>query len=289
MRLAQISDLHITEITLNPFRLFSKRFLGLLNWIFFRKGVFSRDPINALPAFLKSLSVDQILLGGDFTSTALPKELKLAQEFVSELPAPWIAVPGNHDHYTYRSFRKRHYYNALSNKRGPVEHKADFFHLADHGVEAHRLKDNWWLIAIDTCRPTNLYSSRGLFPFELEARLTELLSLIPADARILVMSHYPFFQNDVHRHSLSRGEALEALLRKEPRVKVYLQGHTHRHTIADLQPSGLPIVLDGGSCADRNKGTFNLLTLEKSHLRVDIYEWKNGWTLQQTKEIAWTR
>lgn len=289
LRIAQISDFHYTAPTWNPFRLFCKRILGIANWLLFRKKSFSEDPIDALPSLLKSIGVDKILLGGDFTSTALPKEFAKAKTFIQKLPSPWIAIPGNHDHYTYRSYRKKHYYKAIQNKRGPVEHKADFFHLAEHGLEAHRLASNWWLIALDTARATNFYSSRGLFSEKLEQRLIELLSLIPSDHSTLLFSHYPFFENDLHRHSLKRGDALEKLLRKEKRIKAFLHGHTHRNTIADLQPSGLPLILDSGCCAHAKRGSWNLLTLDDKGVKVDAYHWSGEWKIARTERIAWTR
>jgi len=286
IRLAQISDFHITHLTWNPLRLFSKRFLGNLNWLFSRKGIFSTEAIDALPSFLSSLQLDHILLGGDFTTTSLPEEFRLARAFVDKLPAPWIAIPGNHDQYTYRAYRQKRYYQSLSNPREAIRERTDFFNLSDHGLEAHRLAPKWWLIALDTTRATNLYSSRGFFSPKLEERLNELLSMIPSDHSILLLNHYPFFQNVTVRHSLSRGNALEALLRKEPRIKAYLHGHSHRHTIADLQPSNLPLILDGGACAE---GTWNLLTIDEKQIKIDVYRWKNSWQLDRTEEIAWNR
>src|SRR3989344_4054064 len=115
LRIAQISDFHFTNITWNPLRLFSKRFLGNLNWIFKRKNAFSDESLEALPSLLSTLQLDWIFLGGDFTTTALPEEYQKAKDFVGALPTPWIAIPGNHDHYTAGAYKQKRFYQSLAN------------------------------------------------------------------------------------------------------------------------------------------------------------------------------
>src|SRR3989344_2908118 len=174
MRIAQISDFHFTHLTWNPLRLFSKRLLGNLNWLVNRKGGFSHEQLMELPALFSELKVDLILLGGDFTTTALREEYEKASHFVDSLSQPWIAIPGNHDHYTYRSWRKKHFYKYFSNPKKEIAHPVDFFTLAEHGVEAHRIQPNWWLLALDTARATPFYSSQGLFGTPLEEYVREI-------------------------------------------------------------------------------------------------------------------
>src|SRR3989344_9440842 len=103
MRVAHISDFHYTVLTWNPLRLCSKRFFGHFNWIFRRDREFSPTQIDPLIDLFQDLKVDLVLLGGDFTTTSLPEEFQKANAFVSKLSQPWIAIPGNHDHYTHRS------------------------------------------------------------------------------------------------------------------------------------------------------------------------------------------
>lgn len=288
LRVAQISDLHFTKMTWNPLNLFSKRILGNLNWLFARKGYFSLEQLEAIPSFLQSLNIDRILLAGDFTTTSLASEFEMAASFAKQLPSPWIAVPGNHDRYTYRACREKYFYRYFANKK-TIDHKADFFNLLEHRVEAHRLAPNWWIVALDTSRATGLYSSTGFFSEKQEMHLKELLSLIPSDHRILLLNHYPFFDNADARHALVRAGALEHIVRNDSRIKAYLHGHTHRHTIADLQPSGLPVVLDSGCSANQEKGSWNILTIDDTSLKVDVYRWNKKWTLSQTEKILWKR
>ena len=288
MRIAQISDFHYTQLTWNPFRLFSKRILGNLNWLLNRKNVFSPQLLEPIPGMLRSLGVDLVLLGGDFTTTALREEYEKASRFVQKLSQPWIAVPGNHDHYTYSSFRNKHFYQYFSNRREPISHTTDFFHLKEHGVEAHRIAPHWWLIALDTAQATSFTSSRGLFNERQEAYLREVLSLIPPDDRIICFNHYPFFQQDEPQRNLMRGEHLQKILQEHPQIRLYLHGHTHRHSIADLQPNGLPILLDSGCAVQGKEASWNLIDLMPDHCSISAYGWKEDhWEPFREEVIRW--
>ncbi|HEY4255140.1 MAG TPA: hypothetical protein VGM34_02200, partial [Chlamydiales bacterium] len=63
-----------------------------------------------------------------------------------------------------------------------------------------------------------------------------------------------------------------------------------RHVVANLQPSGFPVILDGGCVADAKRGSWNLLTLNTKGLLVDVYKWTNNtWVIERSEEILWTR
>ncbi len=289
MRIAHISDFHFTHLTWNPFRLFSKRALGNINWLALRRKHFFEQQLDPLPSLMQDLKVDLVLFGGDFSTTALQEEFEKAARFIKKIKQPWIAVPGNHDHYTRRSSNNKHFYRFFSNHRKAISNPVEFFTLKEHRIEAHPIQKGWWVIALDTSLATHFYSSEGIFSEKLQSYLEEVLQLIPKDDSILLLNHYPFFQNDAKRHNLIRGEALQHLLEKNPRIKMYLHGHTHRHTVANLQMSNLPIVLDSGSCAQGKKGAWNLIDLEDKGCTVSTYRWDHQWTKTRTEEFQWTR
>jgi 3',5'-cyclic AMP phosphodiesterase CpdA len=292
LRIAQISDFHFTHITWNPFRLFSKRILGNLNWFFTRKNHFSEVQIELLPALFQELGVDLVLIGGDISTTSLFEEFEKGVRFTKKLSMPWIAIPGNHDCYTYRSDREDHFYRYFTNQRKEITHPVEFFNLKQQGIEVHPFgpsDSRYWVLALDTTRATNLYSSQGLFSEKQEAYLEEILGLIPENEPILLFNHYPFFPNDETRRNLVRGDALQQLLKRHPRIRIYLHGHTHRHTIADLQGNRLPLILDSGSCGERKNGSWNLIHLQQDGCQVDAYRWEGKWKKKRTEEIRWTR
>ncbi len=289
MRIAQVADFHFTHLTWNPLRLLSKRALGNLNWLTLRKKHFFEEQLHPLPELFKDLGVDLVLIGGDFSTTALIEEFEKAKQFVNQFQQPWFAVPGNHDRYTRRSCKGLHFYRYFSQERSEIQNPLDFFTLKEHRIEVHTLKPGWRLILLDTAIATNPYSSQGLFSTKLESYLEEVLGKIPKQESIVMMNHYPFFQNDLPRHNLIRGEALQKILEKHPQIRLYLHGHTHRHTIADLQVSGLPIVLDSGSSAQGRKGAWNLIDLKDEGCTVSTYRWDHRWTKTRTEDFLWKR
>jgi 3',5'-cyclic AMP phosphodiesterase CpdA len=272
-------------MTLNPFRLLSKRVLGHFNWLFSRKSSISEKPLDTLPDALQKLGVDLILLNGDFTSTSLPSEFAKAQAFIATLPAPFIAVPGNHDKYTYRSEKRGHYFRYIQSSR-----PSDHWSLEREQIEAHHLQEDFWLIALDTTRATNLFSSRGIFSKSLEHRLKLLLTLIPQDAKIALFTHYPFLQNDEPRRELARASDLEQIIQNDSRIKVYLHGHSHRQVMANLQPSNLPLILDPGCVSHEKTASFHLLEILPSGMKVELYRLQSSaWQKIKEETFEWTR
>lgn len=279
MRIAQISDFHFTHLTWNPLRLMNKRIFGNLNWLFSRKGHYSQAPLQHLPTLFDQLGVDLVLLGGDFTTTSLPEEFEEAKRFIDQIRQPWIAIPGNHDHYTYSAYRTGQYYQYFSNPGQTA--------LREKKLEIHPLSPEWTLIALDTARPRPPSSSEGLMSEALEQEITHALATLPPEQSVILFNHYPFLENDEEHRNLERSEALEALLRKHPQIRLYMHGHTHRNTIADLQPNNLPVVLDGGSSAE---GYWNLVDIDSKGCIVEAYQWDNSsWTPFRKEEILWTR
>lgn len=282
MRLAHLSDLHFTNLTINPLRLFPKRIFSYLNWILYRKKAFSEKSLANLPDLLNQLKVDLILLGGDFTSSSMPEEFEKAKSLIQKMSAPVIAVPGNHDQYTSRSYRRKLFYQYFHNPR------AGSLSLKNDRIEAHQIKPGWWVIALDTSCPNKITSSQGTFPPELEAKLEQTLTQIPKEEKVILLNHYPFFPQESVKKVLQRGDALESLLRRHPHIVLYLHGHTHRHSIADLRSSGLPIILDSGSCAQKKFGTWNLIDLKETGCAITTYQWDTKWKEKNTQEFLWT-
>jgi len=279
MRLAQISDFHITKFSWNPFRLFPKRIFSHLHWMAYREKNFSFEQVELLPELFSDLKVDFILLGGDFTSTSLREEFESATSFVGKFKQPWIAIPGNHDTYTQRSQKKKMFYQYFANSHKTLSS------LKQDGVEGHKIAPSLWIVSLDTSFPS--FSSKGRFSKNLESKLEKLLSEIPSKDKIVLFNHYPFFKQEASSHSLERGEALEEILRSRPNIVLYLHGHTHRHSVADLRPSGLPIILDSGSCAQTQKGTWNLIDLEEKSCTISTYSWLPQWTQTKSQEFSW--
>lgn len=286
MRIAHISDLHFSKISKGIGQFFTKAWIGNLNLIFNRGYDFSKERPYALIEPLKQEKVTDIIVSGDLTTTSSKVEFRIAKQFIDLLKKEGFnvyLVPGNHDHYTKPADRKRIFYRYFEPK-----HSSDLsYSLAQHGVTAKKLMPSWWLVLMDTTLATPLTSSNGCFSETTEAALKNLLSEIPSQDKILLVNHFPFFQNDKPRRRLKRGTVLEEIIRAHPNIQIYLHGHTHRRCVADLRENHLPLILDSGSTAYRF-GSWNLLDLTEKSCGVKVFGWEeNNWSEIETHNFRW--
>lgn len=281
LRIAHLSDLHFCKVSKNPLQFFSKRWLGNLNLLFSRRKNWAAQHIATLGDVLQEKKVDLVVLTGDATCTAHHAEFRLAADFFKKLNKRGmevIALPGNHDHYTKKAYRERHFYDYFPAHLSDESHH---FSLKSHSVGVKQLPNAWWLVALDTALATPWISSRGLFSEDIENHLRRLLRQIPPGDKVMIANHFPFFQNDSPRKILVRGEALKQVLQDFPFIKLYIHGHTHRRSVADLRENGLPIVIDCGSTGMGSKVSWNLIDLEKNYLRYQHFQaegekWTSG-------------
>lgn len=279
IRIAHISDLHFSKITFSPTQFLTKRWIGNLNLLLFRRNLSNKTHLDQLPSLFAQNKVDLVIISGDLSSTSQDIEFTQAKAFIKELEKrniPSLVLPGNHDHYTKEAFKKKLFYQYFSNNQQSLvsSHK-----LKDNRLEIHQLTDKWWIITLDTVIPTPLLSSQGVFSKELEMRLEEVLQNAPKDISIILVNHFPFFQHDSPHNRLVRGSSLKALLRKYPNVKIYLHGHTHRQCTADLRAHGLPVLFDPGCCGNINNASWHLLDISHEGYSVKVYQWKKLWKI----------
>ncbi len=246
-----------------------------MNLLFCRKKKWAGKHIAALGELLKELRVDLVVVTGDSTSTAHRDEYRLAAAFFKKLKEGGIevaALPGNHDHYTRKAYCERHFYDYFPAHLMEGEHHFSHMSLKNHAVGVKHLPNGWWLVALDTALATSWISSRGFFSPEIEAHLRRVLEQIPNGDKVIVANHFPFFKNDSPRKILVRGDALKDVLKEFPKVKLFIHGHTHRCSVADLRKNGLPIVIDSGSTGMGSKVSWNLLDIEESTIHFQHFE-----------------
>lgn len=275
LRVAHISDLHFHKISLNPMQFFSKRWLGMVNLLLFRRKTHHDEQVYKLIDTFKEQQISHIIISGDMTTTSLKREMKKAKKYVQQLEDAGFKVfliPGNHDHYTKSAYKSKLFYNYF-----PASYPCPFpelasFNLKEHGITVGALDDHHLLVLVDTTIATPWILSTGLFSETIESHLRKVLSLIPSSHSAIVVNHFPFFQYETPRRRLHRGDALRQVLEEyASKVKLYLHGHTHRHTVADLRVSNLPIILDSGSVSYRHHGTWNLLLLDKNSCELQAF------------------
>ncbi len=290
IRIAQISDMHCYRVTLNPLQFLSKRWVGNINVLFNRRLKYHKDPNPAMIQLFEDLGVDHVILSGDLTTTALPAEFQVARDFADQIEARGIqmhAIPGNHDNYTRHSLRTKIFYKYFEK-----ETHSNGFSMRDEGVALRPLAPGWWYIGLDTTLPTPPLSAIGRFTPAIEAKLEEALRQVPPGDQVLLTNHFPMFNTIHHSHDLRRCDALRALLVRWPNVKLYLHGHVHRQSITDHRTSGLPIILNSGSCGFKRRATFHLIDLAPDNIKVYVYsrekrgDQQGNWTLRERAQFS---
>ncbi len=290
-RFAHISDLHFSRLFFSPTQFFSKRWVGNLNQLVNRKKKFEHSPLYALIPLFQELKVNAVLLTGDLTTTSHEEEFEMAKKYIDALAEAGLKVfiiPGNHDHYTrsaYRNLDFYRYFNILHSPDDPMS----FFKLKEDKVCATHLGKDWWLFALDSAQATSLFSSHGIFSEQVQRNLEHALSFLPPDQKVIMLNHFPFFDAD-NKKTLLRADELRTILQRFPQIKLYLHGHTHRHILADLRPSQLPIVIDSGSTAQKKEGTWNLIDITEDGCDISVY--KKGksdlpWERQSESNFVW--
>src|SRR5581483_3029689 len=219
-RLAHISDLHFSKLTWSPSQFFSKRWLGNMNLALARKHTFDPGGLTSLlPVFLER-NIDAVLITGDLTSTSHEKEFALAQEFIETLRQEKFKVftlPGNHDHYTRKAYKKKLFYEFFDASYTPLTDPVSSLSLKEDGLTGAYFGHNWWVIALDTALATSLLSSNGYFSAELEHKLEIALNDLPDDHNVILINHFPLFATESQRKSLLRREALKKLIERFPK------------------------------------------------------------------------
>ena len=207
LRIAHISDLHFAKSCWNLSQFFSKQWLGNVNLVFARKRDYLQERLYSLPELFKSLRIQHVIISGDLSTTSQHEEFIMALKFIDSLKEKGfeiVTIPGNHDQYTKKAYKNKWFYDYFPSSFGAI----DTYNLKEHGVTAKQLNDQWWVVALDTALATSLFSSRGLFAEPIEAKLKKLLNTLPENARVILVNHFPFFQNSTPRVRLDRGTEL---------------------------------------------------------------------------------
>ncbi len=132
-------------------------------------------------------------------------------------------------------------------------------------------------MGLDTALATSLISSQGYFSPEMEENLNKAMNEIPKNDRVILLNHFPFFQNDPEKKQLLRGPFLQSLISKFPNIFLYLHGHTHRQIVADLRPSDLPIISDSGSTPLEKDGACHLFAFDDNKIQLDVFRYDGEW------------
>jgi 3',5'-cyclic AMP phosphodiesterase CpdA len=234
LRLSHVSDVHIfcPEARWALSDWFSRRLAGWANVRFLSRGHHFRDAVGVLRALATDVQErrpDCLIFSGDATALGTEEEFALSASLLrvgDPAMPPGLAVPGNHDYYTFRSMKRGHFEKYFA--PWLVGERVD-----EAMYPFARKVGPVYLIALNSAKPNRwFWDATGRVARDELDRLRRLCELphIAACPRILV-THYPIcLANGTPEKRYHGLLNLHEMLRvvQECGISVWLHGHRHR-------------------------------------------------------------
>jgi 3',5'-cyclic AMP phosphodiesterase CpdA len=213
----------------------------------------AEDPV-VVEALIAELNADPphlVVISGDLTQGGRYREFRAARNFINQLRAPTLAVPGNHDITPY---------NLLERFTDPY---ARWRTEIDGQTEPYWSDNTAAVLGLNTARRFGLTWdwSRGRVTKARLDRLIMRLEAVPAGKARIVVAHHPLLPPETRPHLVVAGGAVRAIAAlSEHKVILVLAGHLHngyaRLASIGNQP---PLILQGGTATSvRLRGEPNM-------------------------------
>ncbi len=279
-KLAHVSDIHFFQLYTSPLQFFNGRFFANFNYLFSRRRHFDSNKIFKLAEKLRSEGVSSLLISGDFTCMATKKEFEKALSMIKYLKDSGFTIytfPGNHDVYTKKTFQEKTFYKYLDEF---IDFYGDYsMNLKEHSVSAYKLPHNVHLLLIDATKYNPRINANGYFSPEIEKNFKALLKEIPADGSIILASHFPYDSFRPPKGHMIEGDRLEALIKNDPRIKLYLHGHRH---VPRIEENETHLIVDSGSISLKKVGSYSQTEFCEDEFVTTIYREDKEVDEQQT-------
>ena len=225
--------------------------------------------LEPLRARVEALRPHLVVVSGDLTQRAKPKEFREARAYLDTLPQPVIAVPGNHDVPLYNIFQR--FLRPLAKYRRYIS----------RDLEPAYIDEEIAVVGINTAR-SNVFKGGRINRQQIE-RVRE--ALCPLSERIvkIVFTHHPFDLPPGHGSRELVGRARKAMRTfADCGADILLSGHLHESHAADTRlrykiDDFVALVVQAGTATStRGRGesnSFNVLHVDYPRVRVERFAW----------------
>jgi 3',5'-cyclic AMP phosphodiesterase CpdA len=226
--------------------------------------------LDPLRRRIHALSPHLVVVSGDLTQRAKPRQFREARAFLDTLPEPRLVVPGNHDVPLYNVFQRF---------LAPL---AKYRRIISPDLEPSFIDDEIAVVGVNTAR--SLVFKGGRINEEQVERVRGLICHLDEAVTKIVVSHHPFDMpdnwDDQHQVVGRAAMALRTLARCG--ADVLLSGHMHRshagETAETVEAGGASalLVAAGTATSTRERGeenSFNALTIVPRRIDIDQYAW----------------
>lgn len=200
--------------------------------------------LDALRGLIRDSRPALVVLSGDLTQRARPAQFAAARDFVASLPAPFLAIPGNHDIPLY----------ALGTRlRAPYARYAAAF---GNELEPAWSSAEWLVLGVNTTRWWR-HKQGEVSPAQIERVAARLRQAAPGQTRVVVVHQPMAVIDESDRRNLLRGHAQAAGAWAAAGAQLVLGGHIHLPYVRPLpEPGGRPlwVVQAGTAVSHRVRG-----------------------------------
>jgi 3',5'-cyclic AMP phosphodiesterase CpdA len=229
----------------------------------------AEDPavVAALAADLSSHPPDLVAVSGDLTQGARHREFRAAMSFLRSLPAPLLAVPGNHDMTPYDVIER------FTDPYGRWRR-----HVAEATEPVWRDAEVA-VVGLNTARRGGFYLNwaRGGVSRSRLARAEARLAALPAGLFRVVVAHHPFIAPALAPAARLAGNATPALAAfARHQVGLVLTGHLHLGDVRPMAAGGMLLVQAATATSTRLRGTpnaYHRITIAAGRASVTTRVW----------------
>jgi 3',5'-cyclic AMP phosphodiesterase CpdA len=232
------------------------------------------DPqlLQPLIASLQEIEPDLVVVSGDLTQRAKPKQFEEARRFLDALPKPQIVVPGNHDVPLWNVFKR-------------FVRPLDGFcsHITGDLSPTH-VDDEIAVLGLNTAR--SMVIKNGRINEEQIAEIERHFCKLADQVTKIVVTHHPFDLPPGHDSDDLVGRAAEAMQSlARCGADVLLAGHFHTSHAGSTSERykivghAALVVQAGTATSTRGRGeanSFNVLTVSHPRITVERREWDPG-------------